>query len=788
MQHDPQLAMLALTLAGFSGLTFTVLIGHGRSTGAAQRRLWTLLAGLTLGCGLWTFFYLSLLALDPGMLFQFAFADTLIALGLALLTGLATAGAQSLPPRRQPAAVSALCFGGGAAAVHLQACGSIVFEGAIRPNALSIVLAVGAAVALAYAAFRRLLSENGTNRILIASLLMAASLAVLHLIALFGARVDLAPAARAVQDGGSRAYLILATTLSAAVILSLSLFGALMEQRLAGRAANDARRLRNLADATTEGIALIRDQMAQSVNASFAAMAGRPADSLEGQRFDSFFHESDRETIARAVAGADSLGREVRLIGPGGQTVPVQVAIRLLEQEGDQSMPVAVILDLREKRAAEAKIRHLSQHDTLTNLPNRSLFYDRLNQALERGRRRSTRFALLLVDIHRFKQLNEVKGQPVGDAILRAVGSRLQETVRACDTLARLAGDQYAILQEELEDRGQADLLARRLLSAMQAPIRINGEDMAISVSIGVTLYPEDGDDESTLLAHVESALKRAKQDQSVGFRFFEPDMDREQRERQALAVEMREGFSRGEFEVHYQPIARCLEGEVIGFEALLRWHHPERGRISPGIFVPVSEESGFISELGKWVVETVSREAASWSRPLYVSANVSPVQFRSPDLVRSVARALDHCGLAPDRLELEVTEGALIHDFETALALLNQLKALGVRIALDDFGTGYSSLSYLQSFPFDKIKIDRSFVLGLGTNPQSTAIVRGVIGLARGLGVPVVAEGVETEEHLAALRQEGCDLLQGYYIGKPQPLSAYGDLVRGPAVAVGSL
>jgi predicted signal transduction protein with EAL and GGDEF domain len=342
--------------------------------------------------------------------------------------------------------------------------------------------------------------------------------------------------------------------------------------------------------------------------------------------------------------------------------------------------------------------------------------------------------------------------------------------------LARVGGDEFTLIAAEAGTPEAAEDLAERLLAALADEFLVEGHQVRMGLSVGVALYPADGADAPTLLANADAALYRAKADGRGSIRFFEADMDTRLRERRALQHDLASAIEAGELMLYYQPQAQ-IGGEVIGFEALVRWRHPTRGMIPPGVFIPLAEETGLIIPIGEWILREACREAASWPHKMQIAINLSPVQFRHGDLAGLVHAVLLETGLAPSRLELEITEGVLISDFSRAVAILRRLKALGVRIAMDDFGTGYSSLSYLQSFPFDKIKIDQTFISNLERNAQSAAIVRAVIALGRGLDLPVVAEGVETKEQLAFLTHEACDEIQGYLIGHPRPIKDYADL-----------
>lgn len=432
--------------------------------------------------------------------------------------------------------------------------------------------------------------------------------------------------------------------------------------------------------------------------------------------------------------------------------------------------------DVTERRQAQERIAHMAHHDTLTDLPNRVAFNDYLAATLQRAAENGNAFAILSADLDRFKEVNDLFGHSGGDTLLREVAQRLKDAADGA-YVARLGGDEFMLISTEVAQPSSAEALAERLLAAFASEFLIDDRPTHIGLSIGVAVFPSDGVDAPTILANADAALYRAKAQGRNAIRFFEPDMDSKLRERRGLQHDMQSAILHGEFSLHYQPQAN-LAGETLGFEALVRWHHPQRGSVPPSTFIPLAEESGFIMSLGEWVLREACREAAAWPEPLQVAVNLSPIQFRHGDLPGLVHAVLLETGLTPGRLELEITEGVLIDDFGRALSTLRRLKALGVRIAMDDFGTGYSSLSYLQSFPFDKIKIDKAFISNLDQNPQSAAIIRAVIGLGRGLDVPVVAEGVETAAQLAFLTDEGCDEVQGFLVGRPNRIGHYAQLV----------
>ncbi len=440
-----------------------------------------------------------------------------------------------------------------------------------------------------------------------------------------------------------------------------------------------------------------------------------------------------------------------------------------------QPMPdlgwVATHEDITERRQAEARIVHMARHDALTGLANRSLFHERLEQALLQSGR-GQEHAVLCLDLDRFKQVNDSYGYPTGDKLLQAVAKRLQGCVREMDTVTRLGGDEFAILMVGLDRPESAGDLAKRVMRALGEPFELDGRTFGVGASVGVAFSPADGNTPEQLLKNADIALYRAKVDERGTFRFFEADMDARLQSRLTLERDLRAALVQQNFEVFYQPLIDVEANSVCAFEALLRWRHPTRGLVSPGEFIPVAEETGLIVPLGAWVLQQACSDAASWPASITVSVNLSPAQFKSKVLVETVRNALMASGLAATRLELEITESLLLVNSAATLATLGELGALGVRISMDDFGTGHSSLSYLRSFPFDKIKIDQSFIRDLSERKDSIAIVRAIVGLGKSLNMVTTAEGVETLEQLSRLRAEGCTEVQGFLFSQPRPAS----------------
>src|SRR3954451_226758 len=429
---------------------------------------------------------------------------------------------------------------------------------------------------------------------------------------------------------------------------------------------------------------------------------------------------------------------------------------------------VATHEDINEQRQAELRIAHMAHHDSLTDLANRTLLGERLKLAFEqRGR-----FAVHHVDLDKFKAVNDTLGHHAGDMLLKDVGRRLRELARDSDTIARMGGDEFVVLQTPISNSAEAATLARRIVEQLTVPFGLGEHQAVVGASIGIALAPKDGSTPEQLLHNADLALYRAKSDGRGVRRFFEPSMDEEVQSRRALERDLRNGLTAGEFELHYQPIVKVDGREISGFEALIRWRHPQRGLVTPHAFIPLAEEIGLIGPIGEWVVRQACATASRWPNHLHVAVNISAAQFRHPGLTEIIVGALAASSLDPRRLEIEITESVLLQDREGTLATLHQLRALGVKIAMDDFGTGYSSLTYLQCFPFDKIKIDRSFVEDIADNAGSLNIVRAVAALANGMGMAATAEGVETAEQLDKITAEGCTEMQGYLFSRPLPAS----------------
>jgi diguanylate cyclase (GGDEF)-like protein len=500
------------------------------------------------------------------------------------------------------------------------------------------------------------------------------------------------------------------------------------------------------------------------------ALTGYRRDQLIGQLVHDLLDVTEGGTTG---AEAGSVGVRRATLRGASETLPVELTFADIDT-ADGPRQVVAIRDLRERLRAEARIIYLAHHDPLTGLANRTVLQERLQEAVTSGQRTGEKLVVFCMDLDRFKSVNDMFGHATGDEVLREAARRLLATVRALDTVARIGGDEFVILQRGAGGIADAEALARRILAAFDTPINVDGQQIRMAASLGIAMFPQDSAEPEVLLTNADLALYRMKQSGRGSFAFFHPEMDEEARRRRELERDLVQALEQGQFALHWQPQADAQSGTIRGFEALLRWRHPTRGDISPAEFIPVAEATGMIIPIGAWVLRTACAEAASWNAPLRVAVNISVAQIQQDGFDVLLRETLLATGLAPERLELEVTESLFIADTDRALDTLTRAKSLGVSVAIDDFGTGFSSLSTLRSFAFDRIKIDRSFVSEIEKSDAAAAIVRAVIGLGQGLGLPVVAEGVETQAQLAALNAEACDEVQGYFISRPMPMGAF--------------
>ena len=513
----------------------------------------------------------------------------------------------------------------------------------------------------------------------------------------------------------------------------------------------------------------------QAVNQAFSVITGFGAADIIGSTLASLpWGDDDDEgggfydTIWSQLDGNDRWQGELPAVRKDGEHYTAWVALTTIrDPHGAPSSYMATLSDISERKRVEAQVRHQAEHDTLTGLPNRALFLDRMHQALATWRRQGDSFAVLFLDLDRFKAINDNNGHQAGDAVLREVAARLRGCVRRVDTISRLGGDEFVVLLADIGGVDQAAHVANAVMQAVSRPIEAAGQALTLSASIGVAICPTDGSDVDTLMHHADVAMYHAKQNGRSSFRFFSPEMNARVVERGELEKRLRQALERGEFVLEYQPELDVESGRVIGMEALIRWRHPERGLLLPHEFLPVAEECGLIVPIGEWVLVEACTRARAWrdaGHAVTVAVNLSDIQFLHGRLLETVDAALAQSGLAPAWLDLEITEGAIMRGDQGLDDTVKSLRERGVQLTIDRFGTGLSSLSSLRRFPLSKLKIDRSFVNDIEHDPMDAALIPAIIAVARSLRLRVVAEGVETEEQLRFLRQHGCDEYQGFY------------------------
>jgi len=773
--HDLRLVALAVLVCGLASLTAVHLLHHVRRSEGARYGIWLGIATVSTGFGIWATHFIAMLAFSPALPTGYNVALTVISLLAALtLTGLGFCIA--LMPRFAGATwLGGAVVGGGIAAMHYTGMAALEIAGTIVWDRTLVMASIVLGAVLGAAALAAGLGNDLARSKLAGALLLTLAICSHHFTAMGAAAlvpdgsIELSPLAV------SPHWLAIGVAFISLVILLLACTALGLDLRERRRTLLEMERMRDLTDAAVEGLVLSRNGTIVSVNKSFARLADLRPEQICGRNLETCVPDA-----AKLRTLFNDLGQAVEadLRDRHGALIPVELIARQITYDGHLHNVVA-FRDLRDRRNAEAQIRYLAHHDPLTGLDNRASFDQRLDREIKLHHRAGQSLALMCLDLDGFKEVNDLHGHAAGDQVLKDIAEQFSAILADDQMLARLGGDEFAIIVPQVTDPAHVGHLAERLLRTLTSGDRTKSSAGLISASVGISFYPSDAKDRTELLSNADTALYRAKQEGKATYRFFEAAMGAQIRERRSLEHDLHTAIENGELSLVYQPQAQVETGAVLGFEVLLRWTHPVRGVVPPSVFIPIAEESGLILAIGEWVMRHACREAASWPRPLNIAVNVSALQLSSDSFPHMVQSILEEARLPPERLEIEVTETSLIRDPHRALLTLQRLKRLGVNIAMDDFGTGYSSLSNLQAFPFDRIKIDRSFVQAIHTKPQAAAIVRAVLGLGRGLGLPVIAEGVETPEELSFLGLEGCTEAQGYLFSRPVPIGELVSLIR---------
>lgn len=767
-QHDGALVALAVVVCLFGSYTVCSLADRAMNRREKRWHLWMLGAGMATGSAIWSTHFIAMLALNRAIPMRFETWGTMVSVAVALLGSMLGLTVALARPGLRWRVTGGVIVSASIASMHFLGMKATIMSMTHTDDPLGVAasIAIGGALITAAVANHR---GHDAGRRLATTGLVTLGVIVIH----FGSMASMRMGAHtaSIADQGHKMFAI-ALGCVICVLLLLAFAATSVANRIEAHDKTAAERLRSLANMSLEGILVVdAGGVIIDSNDQMCRLAGR---NPVGMALASHLPEvCDAIRGGRAEMGAI----ETTLLRDGLAEMPLQVFVHR-SQHVDQSTWTVVARDLTQQKEAEGRIRHAADHDSLTDLPNRALLMSRLERAMARSARTSSPAALLYIDLDGFKSVNDSRGHGRGDEVLKDIARILLQNVRDLDTVARLGGDEFVILQED-QTPIAAKTTAMRLIDAVAAVYGHGRSDVALGMSVGIAVTPNDAKDAGELIRLADVALYRAKADGKNQSRFFEKSMDRMAHEQRALEADLRNAVANGEIGIAYQPQMDAKKGEIVGFEALARWTHPRRGQIPPDVFIPIAERTGVIVELGAHILTEACRTAATWSRPLRIAVNLSPLQIRDPGLTRLIKRTLHGTGLAADRLELEITETAILRDERGTIAALKRMKALGLKIAMDDFGTGYSSLSSLQSFPFDKIKVDKSFVSAIESDGKAATIVKAVIGLGHNLGLPIVAEGVENENQLALLRAEGCTEIQGYLIGRPLEIAKWDHVVN---------
>ncbi|ARM10446.1 MULTISPECIES: EAL domain-containing protein [Rhizobium] len=747
--HDWRLVLAAAAVCLIGAMAAMLPLSRAQECDAGRRKLWIGASAFAFGTGVWATHFIAMLAYDGGMPISYQLGLTALSFLLSVAGSWAAILVASKGRGRFSSIQGGVLMALGIAAMHLTGMQAIETQAEILYDPAMTVTAVLAGALLSSIAFHAFFHLKGLRRLLASSITFVLAICALHFISM--ASITLVP-----DPGKEVPATVLDTSLLATIVvvaatalILIAIAVAFFESHLTD--------LRGLANASQEGLLILREGRIIDTNERFQGLSGWKLADLSGKA---------PSIVLTAVQGQNRPG-ETLLKTRNGREIAVEVNTSRIVYRG-HNCDVLAVRDLTERRQAEEIIEHLAHHDVLTDLPNRSLFDKRIRQALQMAKGKNSEVALFYIDLDRFKTVNDIFGHAEGDRILCKVAAILRRVADERDTIARLGGDEFAIIQSAGQQPAAAQKLAAAILDEFAAEMDMARDPTAVGVSLGIALYPADGSDPDEICNNADIALYRVKHGGRGKACFFNAEMDEATRARRQIESELRHAIIRNQIHVSYQPVLDAQSGEISGYEALMRWNRPGHGLSEPDIFIPIAEESGSIVQLGEWVLQQACKEAARWPDPLRIAVNVSPVQFMLPNLCERIEAILKETGLAPARLEIEITEAALIRDRDRVMATLQRLRSLGVHIVMDDFGTGFSSLSNLRTFPFDKIKVDRSFTGMLEHDAAARSIVRAIIGLGHSLGMPVVTEGVETEAQRQIVVEEGCAQVQGFLLGRP--------------------
>lgn len=758
-EHNVWLVLLSALTGGLGAWAFLPFFLRARARAGGSFVAWAVLGAIAAGVSVWCTHFVAMLAYKPPAPISFDPGLTALSLLLVITTSFASFSLGAQPYRWAPESGGAL-FGAGVAAMHYTGMAAFSADAIVQWHSLYLAASVLIGVALSVLAFNRAVSVLPFWQKAGSPLMLMLAVVSLHFVGMAAMTVfPLAPSDGALTSSEAEqilAYSIAAGALMVMGIVSLSHFvDRKLQQQL-------SMRLRHLVESSVDGMLVEQSQHILEVNAAFEHLGGRTRSELVGAPIDA-------SGLVRINLKDGAISRTT-LKSKHGDAIPVEVVANRDGNTFDRkSLRIYAIRDIRPRLEQERRIVRLARTDHLTGLPNRAAFVDHLEQLLA-GSAEGSLVALIAIDLNRFKEVNDVHGHAAGDLVLRVLSERMGSVLRDGEFIARLGGDEF-VAAAPVPSRAEALDLASRLETQLFSTIRIDYAEAVCGGSLGIALYPEHAPTATALMNNADLAMYRAKHSHAENICFYVEAMDEAVRLRRRMIADLRDALSRGEFELQYQSQMDLISETITGYEALLRWRHPEHGLIRPTEFIPLAEETGLIVSFGEWALRTACKEAAAWKKPLTISVNVSAIQMGQADLAATVHQILLETGLPPSRLEIEITETALMKNPQRATHALRRLKTLGVSIAIDDFGTGYSSLSTLRAFAFDRIKLDKSFIKGIERDPQARTVLLAVLALGNALSIPVLVEGVETKEQLDFLRNRGCEKVQGYLVGYPMPM-----------------
>jgi diguanylate cyclase (GGDEF)-like protein len=817
-EHDWRLVVLAVSVCFAASIVAINIFHRANASKARTRLIWIVIAGAATGYGIWATHFIAMLAYEPGVPTGYDTVLTATSLVAAMMLTSCGLGFAASPPGRWHAPVGGAIMGIGIACMHYMGMWALQVPGQVHWSLDLVFASLIIGMVFCHAALGIAVRFQDGPRTCAAGLLLTLAIVTHHFVAM-GA-VEFIPDPTRAPDALSLSPAVLALVIAGVAIsvLGMSFVGVLADRRLATRTSKfeliisqlslarqqvedsqrevhqQKTRLDTAINNMGEGLCMFdAGQRLVVCNERYAQLYRLPPDLLKP---GTMHHEIIRHRIINRILKCDGSSSATDQVLSRLRALPNDASSSRTDELSDgrlicvsrQPMEgggwVATHRDVTEQQRTEARMAYIARHDALTDLPNRSMLREEMVKALSLTATGEADLAVLMLDLDRFKEINDTLGHPVGDSLLQAVAARLRGCIRKSALIARLGGDEFAVIERVANPVIEATAIAESIRQALSEPFDLGDHQVVTGASIGISIAPYDGLDSDQILKCADLALYSAKSSGRGTFRFYQPELDMLMRARRDLERDMRKAIANGEFELHYQPFVDIERNEIVGCEALLRWDHPKRGMVAPAEFIPLAEETGLIVPFGEWVLSTACAEAAKWPDHVKLAVNLSPAQFKNKELVPSVIGALARSGLAPERLELEVTETAIMHDSESVFATLMRLQDFGVQIALDDFGTGYSSLSFLQKFPFDKIKIDRSFINELTSAKEDVRLIaRAVVRFAVSLGKTTTAEGVETGEQLDVLRSALCAEMQGYYFSRPRPSTQIRQLL---AIAAG--